>query len=911
MRPSRLALPFFACPLLALAAMACGDSDPPADREGDAGDVIDAETERDTTEDAGCDGCGTPDAGPEPTECTPRAEGDTQAFPVGAWTVSLNSATGAWSVAAPDASAPVLRGPDTCDAAGGATLRVALGEPGVENQFGAFRIALEGGDSTLEWRDVSGPPTIEAATDGVTLRYDVIDEDADVLLVFNDLDGDLRIELEGPFDAGELTWSQASDTAYFGLGSQVTSMNLRGRTFPLWTQEQGNGKPETPQIWPLENDPEAAYAPMGVWWSSAGWTALVTHDSYSEIDLGEADPALARLRSYAALPGMVLVAGATPLERMTRVTHYTGRLPYDPPAWTFGPWNHSIGGSAMLREVATTLRDADVPSSAIWSEDWIGGNQTATGYRLSYAWEWDQEQYPDLGVEVGWLHANGFAFLAYFNTFVPMPTRMWDEGTARGYLMENADGEVRTVTDPAFRVAGLVDLTNSAARRWMSDYMTIAATTLGIDGWMADFTEWAPVDVVLQSREDPWHYHNRYPLDFQATVTDVLTDVHAESDAPNNWTYFARSGWASINGGSGGLTPTMWGGDQETTWDYEDGFPTIVPIAAHLGLSGVPIFGSDIAGYSALRSPPTTKELFFRWSALGAFHPLMRTHHGSEECANWSFDRDADTLEHYRRYARLHTLLYPVFRGLSDEAREFGWPIVRHPYLVTPETPAMWFGEDFQFFIGNDIMVAPVLHEGAITRDVTFARSGWWPLFESAPITALPGPDGAFHVRRNAPATEVPVFVRPGTVLPLLDQVPDSMYGATAAGVTDLADVLGRQLLLYPATDGTLRPLRTEGTDVSGDGWAGVTNSALRETAAWNGVPLPVCANDQATNCAAADGVVIRGSGTLRAGDATLSLATDVEGRYHRVQIGGSVLATARATAIGDLNAIVTPPCEE
>ena len=116
-----------------------------------------------------------------------------------------------------------------------------------------------------------------------------------------------------------------------------------------------------------------------------------------------------------------------------------------------------------------------------------------------------------------------------------------------------------------------------------------------------------------------------------------------------------RSGWASINGGTGGRAPVLWGGDQNTNWEYDDGFPTVLPIGSHAGLSGVPIFGSDIAGYTSLNVPHTTKELFYRWSSLAAFHPVMRTHHGSDECRNWAFDRDEETLTHFRRYARLHT----------------------------------------------------------------------------------------------------------------------------------------------------------------------------------------------------------------------------------------------------------------
>jgi hypothetical protein len=76
----------------------------------------------------------------------------------------------------------------------------------------------------------------------------------------------------------------------------------------------------------------------------------------------------------------------------------------------------------------------------------------------------------------------------------------------------------------------------------------------------------------------------------------------------------------------------------------------------------------------------------------------MRTHHGSTECRNWSFDRDADTLAHYRRYARLHSRLYPYLRGLLDEALVHGWPLMRHPALVEPASPGLWAATQEEFY---------------------------------------------------------------------------------------------------------------------------------------------------------------------------------------------------------------------
>lgn len=870
-------------------------------------DVVAVDVPTDPISDADADADAPPGPDADTTSsatCTTSAPTGFTPHDVNGWSVAIDEGNGRWTVTPAGTAEPTLVAPPTCREDGTATVRAALGAPHVINEFGAFRITLEGGRSTLEWASAVGPPTVTTEEDALVLSYILGEASAPLSVRFSEDGSNLRIEMEGAFDAGELTWTTHEDEAFFGLGTQVTGMNLRGRTYPLWTQEQGNGKPENPLAFPLQNAPEAAYAPMGVWWSSRGATSLITHDAYSEIDLGHSRDDEAALRSYAALPGFILLSGESPRERMRTLTSYTGRLPYDPPAWTFGPWNDSVGGGERLREVATTLRSADIPSSAIWSEDWIGGSQTGTGYRLSYAWEWSEETYPDLPEDIAWLQARGFAFLAYFNTFVPQPTRMWTEGVEGGFLMTDADGEVRTVQDPAFRTAGLVDLSNPDAAAWMRGYLDTAATTLGIDGWMADFTEWAPVDAVLGGGDDPWHFHNRYPLEFQELTTAALRDAHADEEDPSNWTYWARSGWASANGGSGGIVPTMWGGDQNTNWDYDDGFPTVIPIATHVGLSGVPIFGSDIAGYNALFGNATTKELFLRWSALGAFHPLMRTHHGSNECANWSFDRDEETLQHYRRYARLHTQLYPLFRDLTDEARTNGMPITRHPYLVAPDAAPMWEGDDFLFFIGDDLLVAPVIAEDATTRDVELPGEGWWPLFGASPVAGSVDDDGVVRATVDADYTEIPVFVRPGSALVLLETAPDTFYDVTVAEVTTLDDV-DLALVLYPDGDGAVPAQTRFGVQVSASGWS--TSDTGVPT--WNGTPLDACDGGDPP-CLDNGTIRVSGAGELARDGGTVAINTGDEARVVAL-VANTALEAATPTPLTDLTPDIPPPCDE
>jgi alpha-glucosidase (family GH31 glycosyl hydrolase) len=834
------------------------------------------------------------DVTPVVESCRPEAGGDRVEAVIGAFTVVADTASGAWSVLDAEDRA-VMVGPSACgEESGLPLLRVATGEPLVVNQFGAFQVATEGRATGIVWAAPDGEVRVNNDVPGqLTIEVQLLDGTSSALQFTEESGGALRLSVPGSGTDGpaEFAFQCREDEAFFGLGTQVTGMDLRGRKYPLWTQEQGIGKTEGGTGFPLSNALEAAYAPMGIWHSTAGYSAMVGHDAWSEIDLCSNGSA-GSLRSFGQAPSMVLMPGADGRERMRAITERTGRISAPAP-WTFAPWNDAVGGEERVQTVAALLRDNNVPSSAIWSEDWIGGSQTGTGFRLSYAWEWSRDQYPDLPGLIERLHRDGFAFLAYFNTFVPTDTRMYTEGVEGGFLVRSPTGDSPyLITDPAFRQSALVDLTNPASVEWMGSYMRTAAD-LGIDGWMADFTEWMPVDASLASGQSGWEYHNLWPLDFQRLNTRILTEAHESGDEPpNNFSYFARSGWASFNGGSAGIIPTLWGGDQNTDWQPDDGIPSVVPIAVHAGLSGIAIFGSDIAGYSSFSNPNTTKELFFRWASLGALHPLMRTHHGSDKCDNWSLDRDDESLQHFARWARVHTRLYPVFATLAVEAQRTGLPLTRHPWLTDPNSSALWSADaPLQFLIGDNLLVSPVVAEGATTQRVRTPGAGWWPMFGSAPISGERLLDrGEAEWTMDVAVTELPVLVRPGSALVLLSDAPDTFYPSTNPEVRELnmaSDSLS--VALYPGVEGTASAV-TEWLSVDSTGYDGTWSASEARV---NGIAVAgECADGVAEPCYVGDVVraVADEGGQVTIVDGTLSITvTTSPSREVHLSVGGAV----------------------
>jgi alpha-glucosidase len=231
-----------------------------------------------------------------------------------------------------------------------------------------------------------------------------------------------------------------------------------------------------------------------------------------------------------------------------------------------------------------------------------------------------------------------------------------------------------------------------------------------------------------------------------------------------DYVFFIRGGYTGVQK----YAPVMWTGDSNTNWERLDGLPSVIPAVASVGISGFPITATDIAGYTCLTTSSADKELFIRWAQLGAMLPVMRNHRGYEPCENWPFDGDAETLAAYKKSAVLHTALFPYIYTLVYDAAVLGWPVVRHLALHYPDdTEAA--GEQYQFLLGDRILVAPVIRKKAREREVYFPPGEWLDFYTGERFV------GPGRKTVPGPLDHIPLFVKAGTIVPTFDSVIDTL----------------------------------------------------------------------------------------------------------------------------------------
>jgi sulfoquinovosidase len=634
--------------------------------------------------------------------------------------------------------------------------RIAKGNPTVTMVRGNFRMEDAPGDERV-------PSHATAFAQGWVLS-DVASSAPLINILINPIEGpfldccaldksDDRLTIDFHLEPNEIIW---------GGGEQMSHLVLNGRVFPMWTSEPGVGRePGTALTDKINADGSMA---GGDYWttnypqptilSSRGYAIHFETSRYCEIDL----TIPGRLRWYCWQPeaSFRLTDTSSPSEAVAAFSDRFGRGQVMPP-WPAPPpplpdW--AIGGAIVgLKDGANSFERleriiaAGAAVSGLWCEDWVGIRQTSFGRRLFWDWQWNAERYPDLPAKIAELKTRDIRFLGYVNPYLAVDGPQYAEAAHLGYLALKLDSDEPYAVDFGEFDAGIVDFTNRAAAEWFSEEI-IGKQMLdfGLDGWMADFGEYLPVDLRLHNG-DPMEEHNQWPVLWAKVNADSVASRGRTGDA----LFFMRAGFTDVQQ----YCPLLWAGDQSVDFSRHDGIGTVITAALSAGLVGNAYSHSDVGGYTSLHGNIRTEELMQRWYELGAFTPVMRTHEGNRPDDNLQIDSTPELLAGFARWSRVHEALAPWVRHLCNEAMATGLPAQRALFLHYPQDRETFTIQD-QYLYGTDLMVAPVIEEGAVARDVYLPEGEWLHIWTGKSF-------GAGRHTIDAPIGSPPVFWRNGS----------------------------------------------------------------------------------------------------------------------------------------------------
>lgn len=722
------------------------------------------------------------------------------------------------------------------------------------------------------WKVASGV-IVEQADPLIARLVDSSDRPLARISITSPSDGHLALLVD---NAGgrenRLSWGFAcrAEDRFVGFGSQSWDIDQRGQKVPIWTRENGIGKSESDDyddlIWFVKGRRHSAQWPMPWTLSNRGLALIAENDGYTEFSLCNEQDSAARIELDLPVTFHVF-DGPTPAQATTRATSWFGR-PRVPPPVAFAPWNDAIHGTQSVMDKAKFLRDHDIPSSVIWTEDWRGGEFSGDAYQLKEEWEVDPTLYPDLSGTISSLNDQGFAFHGYFNQFVYLSSKAYTETSPNGWLIKTRAGDDYLFTGAKFTETSLLDLTHPDANQWAADKMR-GLMDLGADGWMHDYAEWLPTDAIMHGG-DSIKFHNRYPVLWQQIARSVIDEKNDDRQR----TFFVRSGWF----GTPQISDVFWAGDQATSFAKDDGLPSVITQGINLSVNGCPAFGHDVSGYQSSLGTPATKELFWRWTAFGAFSPVMRTHHGYQDSLNHNLTTDADTTDMWRRYAIEHIQLAPYLMAHAKKASdETGLALFRGLFLQYPNEDTAWTIRD-EYLLGDAILVAPVIEKDALSRKVWFPSETHWFPWSGGAAKVIVSADQTEEIA--APLGEIPVFVRPGTLIPRYPNTIRTLVYSSAGvpGPAEIGD--DRDLLVFVGGAYSI----TEPGDLGYELTLEQGSASVDPIYTWNGAALPACpTTGTPASCVTAD----TGTGAIAYVTGPGELRVEASGQASVVKITG------------------------
>jgi len=596
---------------------------------------------------------------------------------------------------------------------------------------------------TIEKETWSKVDVIHEEQDGYKLKTDKLLVKVDKSGAVSFKDNDVVLRKDNPPSRVGSGWcheAELKDSEHiFGLGQRNHALNLRGGSYLMWNEEPMGDYGEG-------SDPIYVCIPAYIGLHEDG-NYLVYFENSNKGTVEFKETATAKF--YQGALRYYFISGSVK-ETMDRFSELTGR-PALPPKWALGyhqtRWSYKTEEETM--EVANGFKENNLPISVIHLDI-----HYMDGYRVFTV---DKSRFPDLKRLSSNLDEMGIKTVTILDPGVKADPEfeLYKDANKKGLFCKLPDG--KNIEGPVWPGwCGFPDFTNPEARKWWGGHYR-KLLDLGVDGFWHDMNEPAvfsssgqptlPLNTMHDMEGRGGNHieaHNLYGLLENRAAFEGIQKSQPEK---RPW-MLTRSGYASMQ-----RYAWNWTGDTGCNWWS---VKHNLKLAIMLGLSGVPYTGSDIGGFNG----DPSAELYIRWFQMSSFMPFFRTHSAAfvKRREPWSFGQEITDIA--RKYLELRYKLMPYWYTLAWEASETGCPLVRPLWWLNSKDQRLWDIED-QFMLGDSIMVAPILEQGAKSRKVVLPEGKWMSFWDHT------WHEGFAEIEVKAELDSLPIFVRAGSLIPM------------------------------------------------------------------------------------------------------------------------------------------------
>ena len=486
------------------------------------------------------------------------------------------------------------------------------------------------------------------------------------------------------------------------------------------------------------------------------------------------------------------------------------------PLWTFG-YFQSKERYVSAKETLGVLkkyRQLGVPIDCV-VQDWQywGGNDQWNA--MEFLNPEFSSDYQDM---IDGIHNDGGHLLISIWANFGRNTKQFAHLRDKNQLMKQGDN-IMSATWPNNEGVGIYDPYEKSARDYYWDCLNSGLVDKGVDAYWVDSSEpdhyqsgeaWEETNdfVVLHKdgtddttlnplstqTDHTWRsVRNAFPLMHASGVYEGHRAQHSSMTDRKRVMIMTRSGFPGMQRYGAGT----WSGDITASWQT---LANQIPAALNYSACGIPSWNSDIGGFFngnfTAPSAENYKELYARWIQFGTFCTIMRSHGSGTDKAIWKFGDKGDMwFDIINRYINLRYALLPYIYSIDHKVSAEGFTFMRAMGIAYPSDKNTHSLKD-QFMFGKDILVAPVVSEGATSRNVYLPKGdSWTDLWTGETF------EGGQSISRNVTVAVMPLYVHAGTIMPW---GPKVQYSSESNW-----DNL--EIRIYPGADGTFTLYEDEG----------------------------------------------------------------------------------------------------
>lgn len=520
----------------------------------------------------------------------------------------------------------------------------------------------------------------------------------------------------------------------YGMGEKFDSLNQKGNTVVNQVQEKfcfQGGK---------------TYCPAPFFWTDTGFglyvdtcetTVFAFQDDLIEVELPEtADVVLFSgtpetiIRDYMSLSGPAVL----------------------PPEWALGiwvsanRWNKQSDVEALLEK----LQKYDFPASVVvleaWSDEatfyiWNEAKYTSVpdGQPLRYDdFDFSDSPWPDPAGMIQQVHDAGLKLLLWqapiykkqgAEEHLNIQNELDREDAAdRKLCVTMPDGSPYTIPEGNWFSGSMIpDFTNpETVKSWFGKRQYLL--DLGVDGFKTDGGEFVHSEQAqFYDGSTGKEGINRYARDYTERYRDFVGSSRV---------IFSRAGFSGQH-----TVPCHWGGDQQS---QNCELASVLKAGLSAAATGMIFWGFDLAGFAG---PLPSLDLYRRATQMACFCPIMQWHsepdggqfrelmpgaQGNNERSPWNMAESYAApgfMDEIRYWHKLHEKLRPYLWETAQKCVRESKPMMRPLVYEWPADKMAIHCQD-EYLLGDDLLVAPLLEENAVSRRVYLPEGTWFDFFD-------------------------------------------------------------------------------------------------------------------------------------------------------------------------------------